>query len=79
MRPESGAEFAYFHGGFAVRFRHFMDDEKTPETKPKLRLAVGSLGRKMRLEMLKTHFSKAEMQAQHADNLRRAAMSREKR
>ena len=48
-----------------------MDDEKTPETKPKLRLAVGSLGRKMRLEMQKTHFSKAEMQAQMEDNRRR--------
>ncbi len=48
-----------------------MDDEKTPETKPKLRLAVGSLGRKVRLEMQKTHFSKAEMDAQMEDNRRR--------
>ena len=58
-----------------------MDDEKTPETKPKLRLAVGSLGRKVRLEMQKTHFSKAEMDAQMLDNRRRreAENSKERR
>ncbi len=41
-----------------------MDDEKTPETKPKLRLAEGAEGRAIRWEMLRNPRTVEEMSAE---------------